>query len=167
LRGTREDRTARSRWRRVRSAEAEYARNLRRIARHVGDIVRGFVPGLAQEQQPRGLLLQLQDALRGYAELIEPWAHTAAERMVAEVARRDAVAWQEHGKLIGRALREEIATAPTGATMRGLLASQAELITSLPLQAAQRVQDLAVEGPQLRARWTEIAKGDRGDRRSH
>jgi SPP1 gp7 family putative phage head morphogenesis protein len=155
---TREERAARSRFAKVRRAEAEYARNLRRIARHVGDIVRGFVPGLAQEQQPPGLLRQLQDALRGYARLITPWAQTAAERMLAEVARRDRIAWEEHGKLIGRLLRREIEQAPTGPAMRGLLEGQVELIASLPLEAAQRVQDLAVEGLSSGARWTEIAK---------
>jgi SPP1 gp7 family putative phage head morphogenesis protein len=157
-RRTREERAARSRFARVRRAEAEYARNLRRIAHHVGDIVRGFIPGLAQEQQPPGLLRQLQDALRGYARLITPWAQTAAERMLAEIARRDRIAWEEHGKLIGRLLRREIEQAPTGTAMRGLLEGQVELITSLPLEAAQRVQDLAVEGLSSGARWTEIAK---------
>jgi SPP1 gp7 family putative phage head morphogenesis protein len=157
-RRSREERAARTRFARVRRAEAEYARNLRRIARHVGDIVRGFVPGLEEEQQPPGLLRRLQDALRDYARLIEPWAQTTGERMLAEVARRDAVAWQEHGKVMGRALRQELARAPTGLAMRGLLEGQAELITSLPIEAAQRVQDLAVEGLSSGARWTEIAK---------
>jgi SPP1 gp7 family putative phage head morphogenesis protein len=153
-----EARAARSRFRTVRRAEADYARNLRQIARHVGDIVRGFAPGLSQAQQPRGILRQLQDALRGYARLIEPWAGTAAERMLAEVARRDAAAWHEQGKIIGRNLRREIESAQTGIDLRRLLDGQVELITSLPLEAAQRVQDLAVEGLTSGARWTEIAQ---------
>ena len=158
MRGTREERAARSRFARVRRADAEYARNLRRIARHVGDIMRGFIPGLSQEEQPPGLLRRLQEALRGYARLIEPWAATAAERMLLEVARRDSAAWQEHGKLIGRALRQEIQTMPVLPAMQAMRDEQVRLITSLPLEAAQRVADLAVEGLSSGVRWTEIAK---------
>jgi SPP1 gp7 family putative phage head morphogenesis protein len=78
--------------------------------------------------------------------------------MLAEVARRDAVAWQEHGKLIGRALREEIQTAPVLPAIQARRDEQVRLITSLPLEAAQRVNDVTVEGLTAGTRWTEIAK---------
>jgi SPP1 gp7 family putative phage head morphogenesis protein len=136
----------------VRRAEAEYARNLRRIARHIDDIVRGFAP-----DDPAGLR-QLEETLQAYAVILEPWAETQAERMLAEVARRDANAWHELGKEIGRRLRREIATAPTGLTFQRLMTEQVDLITSLPREAADRVHELATLGLTSGERWNEIAK---------
>jgi SPP1 gp7 family putative phage head morphogenesis protein len=65
--------------------------------------------------------------------------------MVAEVSRRDEVAWRRLGDDIGQRLRAEIAGAPTGELMRRLQADQIELITSIPIDAGRRVQKLTRE----------------------
>jgi SPP1 gp7 family putative phage head morphogenesis protein len=87
----------------------------------------------------------LVKALDDYARLIGPWAKSVAEYMVADVARRNAKAWKEQGDEMSRALRNEIANAPTGDYFRLMMAEQTELITSLPAKAAERVNQLATE----------------------
>jgi SPP1 gp7 family putative phage head morphogenesis protein len=44
------------------------------------------------------------------------------------------------------ALRQEVENAPTGHTMKTLLAEQVHLIRSIPTEAAQRVHRLVIEG---------------------
>lgn len=74
--------------------------------------------------------------------------------MVTEVARRDERSWFAQADRMGRALRDEIASAPIGEVMREQQAEQVRLITSLPTEAAQRVGEMTREG---------IAKGWRAD----
>jgi SPP1 gp7 family putative phage head morphogenesis protein len=132
---------ARERFLAGRKAETQYGIQLRRVARHIGDIVRGVAPqGELFDAEP------VMAMLRRYADLLAPWARTVAARMIADVSQRDAAAWSQHGKLIGRALKQEIQGAPTGAAMRKALEEQAEKITSLPRDAAQRLFKLTTEG---------------------
>ena len=74
--------------------------------------------------------------------------------MVAEVAQRDERSWHRVADQMGNALRKEIAEAPIGDLMRARQAEQVKLITSLPLEAAERVQHMTREG---------IIKGWRAD----
>jgi SPP1 gp7 family putative phage head morphogenesis protein len=128
---------------------------LRHIARQIGVIVRGlFRPNDPADPGWSAIA----EALRAYERLIEPWARATATRMVADVARRDAASWHRLGQQVNRALREEIATAPTGPAVHGLLEDQVDLITSLPREAAQRVQELALDAVTGGKRWTEVAQ---------
>jgi SPP1 gp7 family putative phage head morphogenesis protein len=136
----------------IRNAETWYARQLRLIAKQVEIIIHGMFGHESIRIE------QLEQALADYARLITPWAGAVAARMITEIARRDAVAWQKHSRLMGRLLHHEIRFAPTGQLMRDLQAEQVNLITSLPLDAAQRVHDLSIGSLYRGERWTEIAK---------
>jgi SPP1 gp7 family putative phage head morphogenesis protein len=96
--------------------------------------------------------------LRRYAEILEPWARVVAARMIQDVSARDAAAWSAHGKLLGRALKQEIMGAPTGEAMRKALAEQVHYITSIPRDAAERVHKLTTEGIVSGRRAEDIAK---------
>lgn len=119
------------------------------MASHVQDIVKGFdvsdLPGA----------LFARTALEQYARVLTPWAQAVGQRMVTEVAARDERSWFQIAERMGKALRQEIAQAPTGEVMRERMAEQVKLITSLPSEAAERVHRLALEG---------IAQGWRADR---
>jgi SPP1 gp7 family putative phage head morphogenesis protein len=125
---------------RARKVEARYAAQLRKIARHVGDIVKAFSPN-----DPM-LAARVSGALQRYGDIIGGWADATARRMVEDVAARDKAAWMEVSRRMGRGLREEMETAPTGRVMRERLNEQVSLIKSIPIEAAQRVRDLANEG---------------------
>lgn len=133
----------------ARKAEVQYAKALRGIARQVGIIVSGFGP-----DDPVGM----QDALRRYAEAIDPWAKATAARMLADVSRRDEAAWAEISNEMSRALRDEIRMAPTGTLMKQLMAEQIVYIKSIPLDAAQRVHGLVIRGMEGAIRADEIAE---------
>jgi len=133
---------ARERFLRGRRVEGDYARALRSVAKQVGAIVRGFV----KTDNLSASIAQVREHLNRYAELLNPWAQAVATKMVAEVSRKDASAWVEHGRAMGRTLHRELATAPTGEALRGLLGEQVTLITSLPRRASERVHELTIKG---------------------
>jgi len=136
-----------------RKAEQTYSRQLRSVARQVNSIVKTFAQDGSVDD-----LNSLISTLNRYAEILRPWARKVGWGMVSEVSRRDEAAWFEHGQEMGRALRKEIKSAPTGNLMRDLLTEQVELITSLPTEAAQRVHELTTESLINGSRASEIAK---------
>lgn len=129
-----------------RRAELDYARRLRRVADRVAELVRST-----------DNLAELETLLRRYADTIEPWARSVARRMIADVDKRNERTWVELSREMSRSLREEIRRAPTGHAYATLMQQQVELIKSLPIEAAQKVHELAAESLLTGARPDEIA----------
>jgi len=131
---------AEQRFLKVRGAEAQYQRALVAVGRQVGTLINGFASGGKVTD-----VKALKGALRKYSELLKPWARLVTARMHRQVDWRDGTSWLELAREMGKTLRTEIESAPTGKLFRSLMSAQAELITSLPLEAAQRVQEFARE----------------------
>lgn len=144
---------ARERFKQARKASTKYERSLKQVARQVGSIVNGLAPGGIVKSLP-----DLVEALGRYGDLLVPWAKAVASTMIAEVANRDEKAWYELARESGQTLRRELREAPTGEAMRQLLGEQVHLIKSIPLDAAQRVQSLAMEAMLDGSRASEVAK---------
>ena len=125
---------------------------LRKIARHVGDIINGFPAGDPE------FVPSIETILRQYSEVLGGWATRTAATMLADVSNRDAQTWMELSQQMSKALRDEIRNAPTGQVMQQLLAEQVTLIKSLPLEAAQRVHDLTLAGIEDGTRAKQIAE---------
>lgn len=132
--------------------EKEYARKLRHVAREVGRIVNGFPAGDTSAASA------LNVALSRYSELLRPWAQSVVGRLLVDLDRQDEQAWLSRTKAMGRAIRYELETAPTGQALRGYLDENVRLITSLPLEAGQRVHELTMEALSNSTRASEIAK---------
>lgn len=146
-------RLKRQRWTKALAAQASYTSKLRSLAKQIGTLVRGLAPDGDPLSTPK-----VVQALQTYAKLIEPWAGAVANAMVQDVARREAAGWRRQSKEIGRALSIELQKAPTGAALRKLQAEQVELITSLPLKAAERVHELSQEALVSSTRAKDIAQ---------
>jgi SPP1 gp7 family putative phage head morphogenesis protein len=127
-------------FRRAKQTESFYIVRLRQVARAIDALIAGF----SAENLDENILLQ--GALGEYANVLEPWARAVGWRMIRETAARDASNWDAIARKMGRALRREIETAPTGLIMRQLLDQQVQLITSLPRDAVDRVRNLMQEG---------------------
>lgn len=143
----------RSKFARVKQAQRDYERKLRRIARTIGDIARGFAGDDPVANAPG-----IREALNRYSVIVGQWARAAGASMLADVLRRDEAAWREVSRNMSRALADEIRQAPTGAATRQLMEEQVELITSLPLEAARRVHELTMKSMETGARASEIAE---------
>ncbi len=151
-----ESRRERDAFEHARRAEYQYAAAIRRVCKHIEDIIKGFQDSntaLTPDQ-----LDQLTGILTRYAKIIKPWAAAVAKRMLHEVARRNERAWKLRIESMGQAMRKEIYTAPIGTVVAESLARQVDLITSLPTAAAERVQNLAVGNLYTGARYSVIAE---------
>jgi SPP1 gp7 family putative phage head morphogenesis protein len=139
---------------RAHRAEAGYAAKLRMVARMVAAIIDAHAPPEGYEWTPGGLA-SLEKALSDYSAAITPWAKSAAWTMLVEVNRRNKAAWATHAREMSQALRAELASAPIGEAVQGLLAEQVDLITSLPTEAAQHVHSLSLEALETAQRYPE------------
>lgn len=128
-----------------------YVRALRKVARHVADIIAAFPAG------DPAALPAIERALRGYSDVIKGWARLTAEKMLDSAAKQDEQEWRERARDMSAALREELMRANTGATLRTLLDEQVTLITSIPLEAAQRVHKWTLVGLENSTRASEVA----------
>jgi SPP1 gp7 family putative phage head morphogenesis protein len=142
-------------WSFIRTAENDYARKLRVLGRYVGNYINLLFPnGYPSSHDAMSRLFEAMDL---YSESLRPWAETAARSMIINVDRRNEAAWREHGKEMSRLLGREIAQTDIGDIVRDRLEAQVHLITSLPLEAAQRVHQLTIEAYRDASRAKEIA----------
>lgn len=129
------------------AAENEYNSQLRRVAKQVGHII-----GLYQNGDK--IRPGLDAALASYAESLQPWAKAVADRMIAKVSAGNYRTWKSQMKTISKELRVD-ADLPIA---KALQAEQVALITSLPLEAGQRAQELAMQAATGGKRADEVAK---------
>lgn len=132
--------SARSALIRIKKITERYGSHLRKIARHIDDIVKGFDASTAEGQR------LIQGHLRRYSETLDHWAEAAAARMVAEVADADRQRWRRMSQEIGRGIEREIQSANVAPAMAQMKADQVRLIKSLPADASERVNRLVAEG---------------------
>jgi SPP1 gp7 family putative phage head morphogenesis protein len=111
-----------------------YAKQITRIIEHYAE--NGTIP----EHRMFPLML----ALNGYAAATKPWAAAVSKRMLMEVNRRNLTEWQRHSAEMSFQLRNEIKNAPVGATLAELGDYNVDLITSLPTDAAKRIQEASM-----------------------
>lgn len=126
-----------------RTTERWYAAQLKKVARHVGDIVTG-IAGAYEPLDPR-VAPAVDKAMLGYSDLLAAWARSTSLRMITQVSNQDEKAWNERAKEMAGWLKRELRSSPTGQIMRQLLDEQVDLIQSIPLDAAKRVHHLTQE----------------------
>lgn len=122
---------------RARKVEKKYGRQLRQIASYVDSIIKGF------DVTDETVYPSIVTALRKYADSLDIWARNASSKIIMDIALRDEKTWLVYAQDISVGMRKEIRETDVGMVMQKLIAEQTSLITSLPLNAAQRVQDLA------------------------
>ncbi|ENX58777.1 MULTISPECIES: phage minor head protein [Acinetobacter] len=131
--------------------EIRYSQQLRKIAHYVDTIVKGF-----DVHDPSKYPI-IVNALSQYADTLNFWAQNTAGRILTDVALRDEKTWLIYAQDLSRGVREQIRDTDTGAVYQELLNEQVRLIRSLPLEAAQRVQDLSTRSLIDGSRASEVA----------
>ncbi len=132
------------------AVEAQYTRALRQVAREVGRIVAQYTTYTTQRAA------QVKQTLERYAELIAPWAQEQAARTISALNQQDEAIWRRNSRELGAGIRLQVQRAPVGATLQRALRENVDLITSLPRQAGERVQDLTVRSLSDSTRYAEL-----------
>jgi SPP1 gp7 family putative phage head morphogenesis protein len=135
----------------LKRAGRDFARALRAVASHAGDLIKSYEAGNIE------LLPQLTQLLRAYSDALTPWAETAVRRMLGEVDARDRDSWRALGTAISAQLKLDVRATPAGEVLRSLMYSQVGLIKSIPIEAAERVHRLTIRALENSKRAGEIA----------
>lgn len=122
------------------TAEQDFNRALKKVAKAAGTIVDAHVNGVKIENPQ-----QMQKALKEYSELIGPWAERQSAKLLEQVQRSNKRAYQNKSKAIGTALKLNVDESDIGAVARKLLNEQVALIKSIPIEAGLRAQKIAYE----------------------
>ena len=117
--------------------ELKYGRQLRQISSYIDSIVKGF------DVQDETVYPSIVTALRKYADSLDMWARHASGKILMDVALRDERTWLIYAQDMSRGIKDQIRNTDIGAAYQKLLNDQVSLIKSLPLNAAQRIQDLS------------------------
>ena len=143
----------RSKFQAPKNVEREYEQTLKKIARLSAGIIDPHIDG-AQLINARAMMEQHNR----YAQLLEPMAQRVALRMLLGVSKNNARAFTNTSKEIGRELRESLAASKVGITTQQLQREQVTLITSLPIEAGERAQRLALSAVTSGKRPDEVAQ---------
>lgn len=125
----------------ARRAEMQFAVALRKVAKKIDVLTRKTF----KAKKPLGSSQQLKALLTSYGQTLRPWALATAKRMVVDVERRDEKFWKDQSALISKGLKSELRTGTVAVAVRERTAEAAGLITSLPLEAALRVEKLSIK----------------------
>lgn len=134
----------------ARGAERTYAAQLAKLAKQVGNII-----GTANTSSPQGISA-LNTLLAAYAETLDGWARRTALKMVSDVNARDLSTWRKLSGEISNELKRELLQAPQTSLIGRLVDVQVALIKSIPIEAAERVNKLALEAVQTGSRASTI-----------
>lgn len=125
---------------RIGRATEEFERSLGKVGEHIGHLINAFPAAQRAGNE------ELVSVLHAYSQVLRPWAKKASARMIEEVNARDIETWRALAKSMSAGVAQEIRDTQVGAVMAKLMAEQTELIASLPIEAAQRVQRLTLTG---------------------
>ena len=137
--------------------EREYAHQLRTLTSYIDHIIKVTVHTDMTDHQLNSARYRVESMMRQYSETLKPWAEQTAERIVMRIHKVDENEWVKLGRTIGRTLRKELNEAPTGHVVKSFMAENVRLITSLPLEAAERVHEMTLNGITEGTRASEIA----------
>lgn len=122
------------------SAEREFNRALKKVARVAGHIVESHVEGTKISNE-----VKMQQALQEYSRLIGPWASRQSAKLLNQVQKSNKRAYQQKSKSIGIALKVGVGDENVMEVAQRLLFEQVALIQSIPIEAGLRAQKIAYE----------------------
>ena len=126
-------------------ATKRYARQLTAVASKIAEVAR---------RDPQ----KAEQALREYAEVIDPWARQAAATMVAGVRRKNDQAWRSLAGRMGLDVRTLLSSGEVGDAVRERIEENASLIRSMVIGAADQVGGIVRENMAAGSRAEDLAK---------
>lgn len=133
-------RTIRGKFKPSTAAERAFYKSLRSVAQVSGRMVESSISGVTIHD-PRALDL----ALKRYSQQLEPWAVRQSAKLLESVQRSNKRAYINKSKAIGLAIEFGAGEDMARKAAMILLNEQVTLIKSIPLEAGQRAQKIALE----------------------
>ena len=121
------------------NAERAYIQTLRRIARLSAGIIEPHMDGHVLTA-----VAAMSEQLARYSDILDSMAKRVALKMLLQVNKTNERAFGETSKTIKRELRETMASSAVGVKVQQLQREQVALIKSIPIEAGERAQSLAL-----------------------
>lgn len=136
------------------AAEAKFRKSLKKIAQASGHIVERHVDGAKIVDEAA-----MTKALHEYSAAITPWAKKQAKKLYLDTLKRinSDKAYREHSKRIGKLLSDEMFEREIDVKTKEMFLEQVGLIKSIPIEAGERAQALALEAVAGGRRAEEVA----------
>lgn len=124
------------------NAEAKFYKQLKKVAKESSKIVKRHVKG-ASIHDP----VVLQRELDAYAEKLKSsgWAAKQSAEMLKTIANSNYRAYSKNSNEMAKLMKTDLAASEVGDISVALLHEQVGLITSIPIEAGLRAQQIAVE----------------------
>lgn len=142
-----------SRFESPKKVENRYRTQLRKASKIIAGLVKQHINGV-EIVDPFGL----NKAMQHYSQALEPWAKHVSAEMLTAIARYNKAAFLKTADLMSKEQKRKLTEAPLNNKFFELQARQVELIKSLPIEAGQRVQRLALEATIQGTRAADIAE---------
>jgi SPP1 gp7 family putative phage head morphogenesis protein len=114
--------------------ENTYANYLRALAKEINALMKKYKNSD-----------EIVERLKKYSEQIDKWGRKTATTIFYQLNDQDKRMWMSHSKKMSRALRQELETLSMKELMDQYVDENARLISSMPLQSAERVERLVQE----------------------
>jgi SPP1 gp7 family putative phage head morphogenesis protein len=119
--------------------ESEYNQMLNIVADEVNKILNKF------DQNDPSTSLHVLEMLRVYANSLHDWASKLVTGLVYNLNIDDERQWKKHSALMSEKTRKKMETAPIKPMMVQYLKENVGIIQSMPIRAAERVQQIVLE----------------------
>lgn len=123
------------------SEEVKYARQIKKAHVAISQIIESHMVDGEIKNMPL-----LKEQLKKYSTILDNWARVISGSMLASVKKRVEKAFKSNSKEISEGIKKIFESKGLGGTIKELQAEQVKYITSLPLDAAERVQKIVVQG---------------------
>ncbi len=140
--------------------EQEYGRDLYNVNRQIDMMVNNFIERLDIEDEKIEIedISGLINSLQEYSNKLQGWAEKVSSRMVYSLENQDLKQWTQHSKRMTALMKKELTQSDMDEILKGYIKENVKLITSLPLEASQRVYDLVYSNLSTGKRASTVAK---------
>lgn len=130
---------------------ADYERDLKRISVKVGELISKTRIRSKEDLQ------RLIDSLLSYTKKVEQWSGKVAENMVDKLNSANLSDWQKHSQKLSKRLRQEVQSDKVSGIIDNLMREQKFWISTLPGDAADKIQKYMMEATIRGERWETLA----------
>lgn len=140
--------------------EEDYGRDLYNVSREIDMMVNNFTSQLDLDNEKIDIedISDLIDNLQAYSNKIQGWAERVSNRMVYSLEKQDLKQWNQHSKRMVPLMKKELTQLDMDKILKVYINENIKLITSLPLQASQRIYDLVYNNLSTGKRASTVAK---------
>lgn len=128
-------------------AELQYSKELFNVSRQINKLIKTYTSKLKKKEKiTQKDVVLLRKALKEYSKKVKVWAGLPVNRLVYNVERQSLNMWKKHSEEIAALMKKEVKKEEMKKALKENVKENVNLITSIPVKAAERVFDIVQRG---------------------